>query len=237
MTVPRKYRCSFCNKEFVRESWYKKHECDKKKRFRDKNRISHVQAHRLFNHWQDRAGLLRRGKVKEYEEFCKSPYFNTFLKLAELIEDSDVISGYKYVDWLVDHRVKEPKWLDKNGLEKFRDYTRRTELPKEQVEKTCEFILEWCEKKSESPVEFFRRITPGQALNMVRKNQLSPWVLLCYDHSVEELIPRFNGEVLFALDDHIKINYWLDKIDRNEDSVEVVKDICKEKLDDRITQG
>ena len=233
MPMPRKYRCSFCNKEFTRERWYKKHECEKKKRFINKNNILYIQAHRLFNHWQEKSGLLRRGKTKDYEEFCKSPYFKSFVDLASFVTENHIVSGYKYVEWLVDNKIKEVAWKNKSGLENYRDYIRRTERPEAQVDKTCEFILEWCEKKEETPEGFFKRITPGQALTMVRRNQLSPWVLLCYDPSVDHLIPRFEGEVLFALDDHIKINYWINKIETEEDSVNTVKARCKVLLDEK----
>ncbi len=233
MTLQRKYKCSFCGKPFTRKSWYDKHTCTKKQRFIDSNNIHYISGHRFFNHWQEKAGLLRRGKVKNFEEFCKSPYFNSFVNLAVFIHDNKINSGYQYIEWLVDHKIKEAAWTKDTGLEKYRDYVRRSEAPENQVDATCEFIREWCEQKQGTPTEFFRRITPGQALTMVRKNQLSPWVLLCYDPSVEELVPRFEGEVLFALDDHIKINYWLDKIDRETDSVEMVKQRCQELLDGR----
>ena len=230
--MKRKYRCSFCNKEFTRESWYKKHVCEKKKRFMDSNNLHYIAGHRLFNHWQERSGLLRRGKPKDFEDFCKSPFFNSFVQLAIFVHDNHIVSGYKYVDWLVDNQIKEAAWLSKSGLEKYRDWLRRSEDPTAQVVETCQFILDWCEEKEEQPATFFKRITPGQALNMVRKNQLSPWVLLCYDPSVEDLIPRFEGEVLFRLDDHIKINYWLNKIEADEASVELVKQRCQELLNE-----
>ena len=233
MTIPRKYRCSFCNKAFTRKSWYDKHACEKKKRFLNENNIHNIAGHRLFNHWQEKAGLLRRGKKKSFEEFCKSPYFNSFVKLAEFIDAENITSGYQYVDWLVDHNIKEKSWTKQNDLEKYRDYVRRTEAPENQVELSCNFILEWCEEKQVEPGTFFQRITPGQALNMVRKNQLSPWVLLCYDPTLEHLIPQFEGEVLYSLDDHIKINYWLGKIETDKDSVEAVKERCRTLLDDR----
>ena len=230
--MKRKYRCSFCNKEFTRESWYKKHTCEKKRRFLDRNNIHYISGHRLFNHWQSVTGLLRLGKTKTFEEFCKSPYFKSFVELAQFISDNHIVSGYKYVEWLVENDIKEVAWKRKSGLEKYRDYVRRSEQPENQVDDTCKFILDWCEEKETTPEMFFKRITPGQALTMVRRNQLSPWVLLCYDPSVDNLIPRFEGEVLFALDDHIKINYWLNKIETDEVSVNKVKVRCQELLDD-----
>ena len=101
------------------------------------------------------------------------------------------------------------------------------------MEDTCKFIIDWCEEREQEPGMFFERITPGQALTMVRHNQISPWVLFCYDGSVDGLVPRLTGEVLYALDDHIKINYWLTKIESEKDSAVMVQERCEVLLNER----
>ncbi len=233
MTLRRKYRCSFCGKEFTRETWYKKHTCEKKKRFLNSNNIHYISGHRLFNHWQEKTGLMKKGKTKPMDDFMRSPYFNSFVNLATFVHENNIISGYKYIDWLVDSGLKEAQWRDKSRLEQFRDYVRRSEEPTQQVEDTCKFIIDWCEEREQEPGMFFERITPGQALTMVRHNQISPWVLFCYDGSVDGLVPRLTGEVLYALDDHIKINYWLTKIESEKDSAVMVQERCEVLLNER----
>ena len=47
----RKYKCEFCERTFVRKTWFEKHTCDKKQRFLDRHNIVALRAHRLFNHW------------------------------------------------------------------------------------------------------------------------------------------------------------------------------------------
>lgn len=231
--MKRTFRCSFCSKEFKREVWYKKHACTKKQRFLDENNLHNIAGHRLFNYWQERTGLLRLGKPKTFEEYCKSPYFNTFKRLAEFVDENsdDIITGFKYVDWLVDQDIKEQAWFHKRGLERYRDWLRRKEEPEQQAEETCKNILEWCEGRAEEPREFFKRITPGQALSMIRRNQLSPWVLFAYDPATIDLLDRFHGETLFTLREHINIEYWLNKA-TDEESVAKVSRICQERLND-----
>lgn len=231
MTVKRKFRCAFCEKVFTRKSWYEKHMCDKKKRFLDRNNINKIKAHRLFNHWQRRTGLLRRGKEKTFEEFCKSPYYNTFVNLVEFTNREYVVSSFKYIDWLVEHNVPEKKWFNERGLEKYRDYLRKAEDPEYQAKTSCQNIEVWCEDNDVPIVEFFSRIQPGQALNMVRENKLSPWVLFSYNQCLEELTSRFDGEVLFTLNEHINVSYWLDKVQRNRESSLLVDKLCRERLE------
>ena len=104
------------------------------------------------------------------------------------------------------------------------------ENPVKQTKTTVKNILEWCEDKEIKPSLFFASITPGQALNMVRSTQLSPWVLFGYDNAVEELVDRIEGETWSALDDHINVNHWVDKIRRDEDAMQRVNSYCKRKL-------
>lgn len=226
----RKYKCSFCNRDFVRKTWYEKHMCDKKKRFLDRNNITVIKAHRLFNHWQQQTGLLRRGHEKSFDDFCKSPFFGAFKRLAEFTTSEYVVSGFKYIDWLVENKIPEAKWCNPRDLEDYRVYLRATEEPEKQAETTCKNIRAWCADNGIEMPEFFATITPGQALNMVRENKLSPWVLLGYQPCVDALTSRFKHEMLFTLNDHINIPYWLEKTEQDTDGMAKVNEVLTERM-------
>jgi len=226
----RKYKCSFCRRDFVRKTWYEKHMCDKKQRFMDRNNITTIKAHRLFNHWQQRAKLLRRGKEKSLDEFCKSPMYNAFTRLAEFTSSEYVVSGFKYIDWLVENKVPEAKWCNPRDLDDYREYLRTTEEPETQAKTSCKNIRVWCVDNDISMPEFFKTITPGQAMNMVRENKLSPWVLLGYQPCVDALTSRFKQEMLFTLNDHINVPYWLEKTEADAAGVATVTKVLNEKL-------
>jgi len=230
MTLPRKYRCKFCDKTFTRKSWHERHTCEKKRRFLESNDIFTISGHHLFNHWQRQTGLLRRGKEKTLEEFCRSPYFNAFKELAVFTEQNYVVSKYQYLDWLILKEIPDRRWRYQTTLARYRNSLQKENSDK-QVRASVKNILEWCEDKDVKPSTFFASITPGQALNMVRTTQLSPWVLFGYDESVEDLVERIReGEAWSALDDHININHWIEKVRQDEDAIERVNSYCKRKL-------
>lgn len=226
----RKFTCTFCRRDFVRKTWYEKHMCDKKQRFMDRNNITVIKAHRLFNHWQQRAKLMRRGREKTIEEYCKSPMFGAFKRLAEFTTSEYVVSGFKYVDWLVDNKIPEAKWCNPRDLDDYRAYLRATEEPQKQAETSCKNIRVWCTDNGISMPEFFTTISPGQALNMVRENKLSPWVLLGYQPCVDGLTSRFKPELLFTLNEHINVPYWLEKTEADTDGVAKVNEVLTERL-------
>jgi hypothetical protein len=226
----RKYKCSFCRRGFVRKTWYEKHMCDKKKRFLDRNNIMVIKAHGLFNHWQQQTGMLRRGQKKSFDDFCKSPFFGAFKRLAEFTTNEYVVSGFKYIDWLVENKIPEAKWCNPRDLGDYRVYLRATEEPEKQAETTCKNIRAWCADNGIEMPEFFATITPGQALNMVRENKLSPWVLLGYQPCVDALTSRFKQEMLFTLNDHINVPYWLEKTEQDTDGMDKVNEVLTERL-------
>lgn len=233
MALARKFVCKFCTRAFTRKSWFDRHKCEKRKRFEEKNDIHVIAARRLFNHWQRRTGLLRRGKEKTIAEFLKSPYYNAFKNLATYTTNNRVVSAYKYVDWLVDNSIPDSRWCSQPNLDEYKNYLRETEDPGIQADTSLRNILEWCEDKNVLPENFFASITPGQALNMVRSNQLCPWVLFGYDSSMIDLVERIRdgGETWRALDDHINVRYWLEKVGKDTDSRERVNAHCSKVIE------
>jgi len=137
-----------------------------------------------------------------------------------------VISAFKYIDWLVDTKVPDYQWCWEKGLEAYRQYVLDTENAKVQAETTCKNIKVWCVNHGIDLEKFFATITPGQALNMVRENKLSPWVLFAYEPCVVQLTGRMDGEVIHTLNEHINVNYWITKVESDKVEFDRVNNIC-----------
>ena len=224
------YKCTFCQRTFVRKTWYEKHECEKKRRFMESHNLVTIKAHRLFNHWQNRAGYTRRGSEKSMDEFCKSPFFGAFKRLAEFTSNEYVVSAFRYIDWLVENKVPETKWCNPRDLDDYREYLRTTEEPEKQAETTCKNIRVWCADNGVEMPKFFSTITPGQAMSMVRENKLSPWVLLGYQPCVDLLTSRFKQDMLFKLNEHINVPYWLEKTEADEEGLAKVNEVVAARM-------
>lgn len=231
-SLKKNYKCPFCDKTFTKQSWYDKHMCDKKKRFLDRNNIFVIKGHRLFNHWQTKAKLLKRGKTKTMEEFVKSPFYKIFVALAEYTTQTYVVSAYKYVDWIVEHGIPERDWFLPSKLENYRRYLRQHEDPVEQAKTTFQNIRLWAEENEAPYLAFFTHIRPGIAVEMVRSGRLSPWVLFHFDPAVIDLLPRIHAkpDLFHELDDLVNIDYWIKKEETDTDRVEELVAFCNEKF-------
>jgi len=222
MPLARKWKCAFCDREFTRETWFKRHACEKKKRFMQAHSISAQKAYRLFSHWQTRTGLTRRGRPKTMEEFCRSPLYNTFARLVEFTNENYVVSTFTYLDWLVETAVPDYKWTDTRTVELFLTDYRAYQVPGEQAKATAENIKHWCGTQGYALKEFFDVVKPSQVLDMVREARLSPWVLFSYAPALK-MVERLDDDAFFRLDEYVNAQHWIDEIESHpEDKAAVL---------------
>lgn len=227
--MKKQWKCAFCDRPFTRKVWYDRHTCDKKKRFMRSNSIGVQKAYRLFIHWQRRTGLLRRGKEKSMEEFCKSPFYNTFIKLVEFASGQYVVSAFLYVDWLAEKRVPDFKWTDREQAELFMTDYRKYQIPEEQAKATGDNIKAWCRDKGLSVTEFFDVVSPSQVMTMIREGRLSPWVLFSYEPAVR-MVEKLDDETFFMLDEFLNAQHWVEEVERNPDDSDKVVACMSEAL-------
>lgn len=222
-----KFRCPHCNKSYSRESWFRKHECEKRKRFEQQHHMDFRRGLRIYTHWRSRNGYLRRGKEITPDEFIKSQMYNTFMKLVQFTSDNWVITSLRYLDFLIDLRIAEAKWTSEETLKAYRDYTRRNEDPLIQTKSTCQWIKEWCEVHNVARSEFFSKVSPGMALQMVTTNRISPWVLFGYDRAVSELLSRVTDDWLCSANEYLNNSYWINRLTSSDDTKQAIQAECE----------
>lgn len=189
-----------------------------------------IRGLRLYEHWRRRNGFLRKGKEITAQEFITSQFYNSFMKLVQFTTDNWVITSLKYLDFLIDGRFAEHKWMSQDTLDQYRTHLRRSEDAVSQTKTTCVAIKQWCEKNEVDRREFFAKITTGSALQMVVTNQISPWVLFGYDRSVNELLSRVNDDWLHSINEHLNNAYWINKIRASQDTQHVIQAECERVL-------
>lgn len=220
------FRCPYCNKLYARESWFRKHQCEKRKRFEQTHRIDFRRGLSIYTHWRIRNGYVRRGKEVTPQDFINSPFYTSFMNLVQFTSDNWVITSIRYMDFLIDLRIAEAKWTSEETLDQYRDFVRRNEDPISQSNTTYEAIKSWCEKNSVDKCQFFAKVSPGTALKMIASNQISPWVLFGYDRAIN-LLERVNDDWLGAVNEYINNKYWLSRINGSEGTKQSIQAECE----------
>ncbi len=230
--MPDKFRCPYCNKAYARESWFRKHTCAKRKRFEQMHHMDFRRGLRIYTHWRTRNGYLRRGKEITPQEFISSQFYESFMSLVKFTSDNWVITSLRYLDFLIDFRIAESKWMTEETLKSYRDHARRNDDPITQTKETFEAIKYWCEKNEIERRDFFAKIPPGQALQMITTNRLSPWVLFGYDKSVNDLLTRMNNDWICSINEFLNNSYWINRIKTCEDICAAIQTECERLFDD-----
>lgn len=223
---PNKFRCPYCQKVYARESWFRKHKCEKRERFDQVHNMDFIRGHHIYTHWRRRNNWLRRGVEPPASEFINSQYYKTFMNLVKFTQENWVVTSMGYLDYLIDHRIPSPKWMSDDTVREYRDHLRRTDQPMDAVKITFEAIKKVCVKNDWKPIQFFEKVGPGTALSMVTTNQISPWVLFTYDRSVKDLLSRVNDDWLFTINEFLNTSHWLGRIKASKDIADAIQMEC-----------
>jgi hypothetical protein len=226
--IKRQFRCIYCEKTFTRESWFKRHMCDKKKQFAQANNLDQIKAHRLYNHWMRRNGFCKKGKEKSMEEFQRSPYARPFIDLALFSDKTYVVTAFKYLNFLIDYKIPERDWCKESTAETYRENLTLSDDPLVQARNSYFAIRDWCDQKDIPINHFFSEVGVGDALTMITGLRISPWVIFGYAKAMNELIERFNNSQFFILDEHVGMEYWLRQIETRTEDRTKVAEFCEE---------
>ena len=101
-------KCPYCGKEFSRERTLQVHMCEPKRRHLQRNekwvQNAFIVFQRFFQIHQ------HGGKEKTYDDFCKSPYYNAFVKFGRFMMHINPLYPDKYIDYVILSKIKLDHW-------------------------------------------------------------------------------------------------------------------------------
>ena len=127
-------KCKYCNKEFKSETNFKKHSCEKMKRFYS---LNHIELS-FFKNFQ---------KLKKEEteieimfRYIHSKYYKQIHDLSIWCKDMNVIDPTEYFIFLLRNNIHAKKWANEDTLKTFLyDYLRQ-ELPIIAIQRSKEYL-------------------------------------------------------------------------------------------------
>jgi len=91
--------CTFCGKSFSKERTLQVHVCEPKRRHLQKSEKWVQNALMVFQRFYQIH--QNSAKVKTYEDFCKSAYYNAFVKFGRYIMHVSPLYPDKYIDYII----------------------------------------------------------------------------------------------------------------------------------------
>lgn len=219
------YKCEYCGSSYVKESTLAVHLCEKKRRAlqKDEKRVRHgFYAFQRF--YKLSAGAK---KEKTYEEFCKSPYYNAFVKFGSFISNVKPLYPERYIDYVIKSGVKLDHWCRDELYEKYALELILKEDATTALERSIVTMIEWAKEKDSVYNHYFNYVSYNRAVQNIRDGKISPWLILNCD-SGRGMLGKFNDEQLAMVYQVINPQHWALRFKRQPSDVELVKQVTKE---------
>ena len=89
------YVCEYCNTGYTREKTLAVHMCEQKRRHLQRNEKRVQMGFYAFNQFYKLSANAKKDKT--YDDFCKSPYYNAFVKFGSFINNVRPLYPERYV--------------------------------------------------------------------------------------------------------------------------------------------
>ncbi len=166
-------------------------------------------------------------KDKTYKEFCKSSYYNAFVKFGSFINNVKPLYPEKYIDYVVTSGVKLDHWCREDMYEKYAINLIRKEGVETALERSVMTMMEWAEENNSVWNHYFNYVSLNRAVWHIKDGKISPWLVLnC--NSGKEMLGKFNDEQLGMIYSITDPKHWAVRFQRQPSDVALVKEVAKE---------
>ena len=220
------YKCEYCGTSYSKESTLLVHVCEKKRRAlqRDEKRVQ--TGFYAFNQFYK----LGTGAMvqKTYEQFCKSPYYNAFVKFGSFVTNVRPLYPEKYIDYVVTSGIKIDKWCDESIYEKYAVDLIKKEDVTVALERSIKTMVEWSEENQPAVWHhYFNYVNLNRAVYHIKDGKISPWMILNSD-SGKKMMAKFNEEQLSVVYEIMDPAHWGKVFKNKPTDLELAKNIIKE---------
>jgi hypothetical protein len=219
------FNCVHCGKAFMKEKTLYAHMCENKRRAMQKDEKRVQAGYMAFNKFF----RVRQGgkKDKTYEDFCKSPYYNAFVKFGSFINNVLPLYPEKFMDFVIKSDVKIDHWCRDELYDMYLFEMIKTEPVESAVQRSLQTMMEWGDTSGAQFNHYFNYVNLNKAVHDIRNGKISPWVLL-NSKSGKDILNKFNDEQLDLIAPAFDLPYWLKKFKTVPADVSLVKEICAE---------
>lgn len=219
------YKCEYCGASFTREKTLLVHMCEQKRRHLQKEEKRVQVGFYAFNRFYKLSAGAKSEKT--YTEFCKSQYYNAFVKFGSFVNNVRPLYPERYIDHVVTSGVRLDHWCRDAMYEKYVLDLILKEDMQVALERTIKTMMEWGEEKDAPWSDYFRYVSLNRTVRDIRDGKISPWLILNCS-SGKEMLSKFNDEQLQFVYAQIDPQHWALKFKRKQADVEVVKEVAKE---------
>jgi hypothetical protein len=222
------YKCRYCEKEFRKESSLAVHLCEQKRRWQQEKEVPVQLGLKAYLRFYE----ITQGsaKLKSYEDFAKSPYYQAFVKWGRHMVAIRGINPTAFLEWLLKNNKKLDFWCkDEFYVAYLHEYLRR-EAVQDALERALKEMQNYADDHPELKngfSDYFRYGNGNRICYHISTGRISPWVIFNCDSGVAFLDSLLEEEIGMIIP-WIDPEHWQRKFKDYLADTEWVKDILQQ---------
>ena len=152
-------------------------------------------------------------KLKTYDDFANSPYYNAFVKFGRYCVSIRAINFVSFTDWLLKNNKKLDYWCKDSLYEEWLfDYLRR-ENPQDSLERALKEMQEYADTHPDLKNgfrDYFRYGNTNRICHHIVSGRISPWVIFNCSSGVD-FLDRLDETQIAIIIKYIDPDFWQKK--------------------------
>jgi len=219
------FTCSHCGKKFMQSRTLFSHMCENKRRALQKDEKRVRTGFMAYNRFYQLTQNSRT--TKSYEDFCKSSFYNAFVKFGSFLNNVNPLYPEKFIDFVIKSGVKLDHWCRDALYEAYLYETLKTEPVEAAVQRSLQTMMEWADISQAQFNHYFNYVNHNRAVHDIRNGKISAWLIL-NSKSGKAMVEGFSDEQLELIAPAFDVTHWLKRFKNAPADVGLVKEICKE---------
>ena len=149
-------------------------------------------------------------KPKTYEDFCKSSYYNAFVKFGRHMMYINPLYPEKFIDYVILSKAKLDHWARDDLYEGYLVDTLKIEPVEAALQRSIATMMDWAGEQNAQWSDYFRLVNTNRAVQHIQQGKISPWLVLGCSAG-KKLLQSFNDEQLQMVSKFIKPDFWAQK--------------------------
>ena len=203
-----KFICPYCNKGFTRERTLQVHMCEPKRRYLQKNEKWVQNGFIVFQRFYEIH--QKNHKPKTYDDFCKSAFYNAFVKFGRFMMHINPIYPEKYIDYVILSKIKLDHWAREDLYEAYLIDTLKVEPVESAIQRSITTMMDWADEQNAQWSDYFRLVNTTRAVQHIQNGKMSPWLVLGCTPG-QKMLQSFSDEQLDMVERFIRPDYWKTK--------------------------
>ena len=223
--ITKPYVCKYCKHGYLRESTLQTHVCEQKRRAlaqQEKHVVLGFDTYRKFYN-----ATQNINQEKTYEDFCKSPYYNAFVKFGSFVNNVKPLYPDHFISYVISSGVKLDHWCRDELYDKYVVNLIKTENVETALTRSVNHMVQWADTNNSVWNHYFLYVSLSRATYDIKDGKISPWLVLNAP-SGKTLLQKLNDEQLAAISVVIDPPYWISKFKKSTTDLDLVKQIIKE---------